>query len=49
MSFGGVNVILVGDQGQLIPVGGTPCMVNPINHFVSKEKLQMQISRTLLY
>ena len=24
MSFGGINVILVGDPGQLLPVGGTP-------------------------
>ena len=49
VTSGGVNVILVGDPGQLLPVGGTPPYGQPINHFVCKEKLHMQIPRRLLY
>ena len=28
MSFGGINVILAGDSGQLLLVGGTPLYVH---------------------
>ena len=46
---GCVNVILVGDPGQLLPVGGTPLYEHSVNHFVCKEKLHMQIPSRLLY
>ena len=47
--YGGVNVILVGDPGQLLPVGGTPLYGQSDQPFFCKEKLHIQISRRLLY
>ena len=47
MTFKGVSVVLVGNQGQLLSVGGTPPYGKSENHFVYKQNWLILHSRRL--